>query len=211
MSTPQDPTAAAYGSGSPRELVRSVDKSDPAPGSAPLGLAAFLASLAVLFAATIVGYLVVRLNAVAWRPPGAPAFPPGLWVSTGILVLSSLTMHGAYVGARRGAERLLRAGMALTLALGVGFLVTQALAWQSLLAREIGPDKDLYGFTFFLMTGLHAAHVIGGLLPLAVTTVQAFRGRYGPARREGLLLCAMYWHFLDVVWLALFGTLLATG
>ncbi|MFH1681903.1 MAG: cytochrome c oxidase subunit 3 [Candidatus Eisenbacteria bacterium] len=70
-----------------------------------------------------------------------------------------------------------------------------------------GPGA-LFGFTFYMLTGLHAAHVLGGLIALAVVTARAHRGAYSAADHAGIELCARYWHFLDIVWIVLFAVLL---
>jgi cytochrome c oxidase subunit 3 len=181
-----------------------VDKANPAPGAAPFGLAWFLASLGVLFAAGIVGYLAVRVPAVDWGS-GLPPLPSGLYLSTVVLVASSLTLHVALRGVRRGRQDLLRGGMAATTVLGVAFLALQVYCWQALYERAGAPAlRTLYGMTFYTLTMLHAAHVVCGVFPLVWTTAKAYAGSYTEEAHEGVLLCAMYWHFLDVVWLILF-------
>lgn len=177
------------------------------PEAAPFGLALFLASLAVLFASTLVAYAVVRWRAPVWPPPGSPPLPGVVWVSTVLLLLSSGTHHAALVGARRGQEQLVRAGMAATSALALGFVVSQAACWLALMKAGITGQEGLFGWTFYVLTGLHGLHVLGGVGPLAVTTARAFQGRYGPDDHLGVRLCAMYWHFLDVAWLVIFAAL----
>lgn len=185
-----------------------MDKAHPAPGAAPMGLAVFLVSLGVLFAASLVAYLAVRLPAGAsWVPEGVEGLPRTLWLSTGILLLSSLTMHHALSGVRAGDQAALRRGMALTTALGAAFLVCQALSWSALIASQVTGRETLFGWTFYLLTALHALHIVGGLIPLLVTTVRSRRGAYTAEAHTGVQLCAMYWHFLDAVWIVLFATL----
>jgi len=189
-----------------------MDKHDPAPGAGPFGLAWFLASLGVLFAASIVAYYAVRVPmAEAWDE-GLPPLPVILWVSTLVLLVSSGTMHLALQGARRDQGAKLRWGLYLTDFLGVAFLVLQVVAWRMLYERAGAPALEtLYGVTFYFLTALHAAHVIGGLVPLAITTYKARRGAYSSEESTGVLMCAMYWHFLDVVWLILFAVLVLVG
>jgi cytochrome c oxidase subunit 3 len=67
--------------------------------------------------------------------------------------------------------------------------------------------SNLYAFTFFILTGLHAAHVVGGVGLLAVVLARSLRGRYGSGRYDGVTYAAMYWHFLDAIWLLLFAVL----
>lgn len=170
-----------------------------------LGMTLFLMALGVLFAASMVGYLVIRLRAPDWPPPGSPRLPGGLWISTLILLVSSLTMHRALTQARRGSPADLRNWLAVTFVLGSAFLVTQILNWTHLLTvNHLAAQTNLYAFTFYMLTGLHGVHVLGGLLPLGLTVVRADRGRYTAASHDGIERMSMYWHFLDGVWLVMF-------
>jgi cytochrome c oxidase subunit 3 len=171
------------------------------------GMWLFLVVLGVLFVATILGYLVVRIdNGDAFVPAGAPKPPTMLLFSTAALVLSSYTMQRALAAGRRGDPA--QGGMMLaTLALALVFLVVQALAWREMYAQNLAISDNLYGWTFYVLTGLHAAHVLGGLPPMIVTAVRASRAAYTPEDHRGIAYCAMYWHFLDAVWLVLYATL----
>ena len=97
--------------------------------------------------------------------------------------------------------------MVATLSLALVFLVVQALAWREMYSQNLAISDNLYGWTFYVLTGLHAAHVLGGLPPMVVTTVRASRGAYTPENHRGIAYCAMYWHFLDAVWVLLYATL----
>ncbi len=171
------------------------------------GMWLFLIALGIVFAATILGYLVVRIdNGAAFVPADAPRPPGMLLASTVALLLSSVTMQKALRAGRTGDPR--QGGlMVATLALALIFLVAQLMAWRSLYAQNLTISDNLYGWTFYVLTGLHAAHVIGGLPPMAITTWRASRGAYGPEDFRGVTYCAMYWHFLDAVWLVLYATL----
>lgn len=176
-----------------------------------LGLAILLVSLGMLFAATLVAFLIIRYRTVGWAN-GLPALPGGLWVSTAIILTVSVLLHLAVKAARQGdASRLLSAVIG-AMGFGLVFLVTQGLNWWHMVASEMPPDTaNLYAFMFYLLTGTHAAHVLGGLVPLAVTLVNARAGRYTPKSHEGIRLTAQYWHFLDVVWLILLLVMLGTA
>jgi cytochrome c oxidase subunit 3 len=192
-------------------VVRSPSKErgkENPPGTGLLGLWILLLSLSVLFAASVVGYLAVRLRAPVWPPPGMPGLPPGLWASTAVLVACSVFLHRAVRSARTDRQDALRRSLAIAFALGILFLLLQAANWMQLIAREMTPRSGLYGFTFFVLTGLHAAHVIGGLISLAIVARRAFRGRYSSFFHSGVGYCALYWHFLDGVWIVLFVVLL---
>ncbi len=171
------------------------------------GMWIFLAALGVVFASTIVGYLAVRIdNGADFVPIDAPRPPAILLASTVLLLISSVTMQRALRFGRSGDPR--QGGMMLaTTALAVAFLVIQLVAWRQLLSENLGPTDNLYGWTFYVLTALHAAHVVGGLPPLVITTWRASKGLYGPMDHRGITYTAMYWHFLDAVWMVLYATL----
>ena len=176
---------------------------DPRVGMMGFGL--FLASLGMLFAASMVAYLIIRVRADAWPPPGMPSLPGGLWIGTALLLASSGTVEWARRAIRAGSSA--GPGMAVTWLLGLAFLVAQVLNWSSLLGAEVSASTNLYGFTFYTMTGLHGLHVIGGLLPMAFVTFKALTGTYTPDRHRGVTYSAVYWHFLAVVWLVMFAAM----
>jgi len=188
-----------------------VDKTQPVPGAAPIGMALFLLSLGMLFAASLVAYFAVRFNDAGlanWNPDGVTGLPNSLWASTFVLVISSITMHYALTSARADDQPGVRWGMFFTTLLGAVFLATQAWSWRELYAMQVDATSSLYGWTFYMLTALHGLHIVGGLIPLAVTTVRAKRGAYTAAEHTGVTLCAMYWHFLDAVWIVLFANLM---
>ena len=135
-----------------------------------------------------------------------------------MIIASSVTMHLALRAVRRGRQAGLRAWIVVTAVLGTAFLAAQTVNWlayfraipsgnlpppRGLAPEDIRPAPGLFYFLFFMLTGVHAAHVVGGLAALAVASVNAFRGRYTAARQAGVRHCAMYWHFLDAVWLVI--------
>ncbi len=176
-----------------------------------LGMRLLVLALSMLFGASILAYAVIRSRAAVWPPAGMPRLPDTLWVSTLVILASSVTMESARRAARAGRGRGLRTGMLLTTLLGVLFLASQTLNWFALVAAHLTAKANLYGFTFYILTGLHAAHVVGGLIPLAVVTARAFRGRYSAEFHPGVEYCAIYWHFLDVVWVVMFAVLMLSS
>ena len=171
---------------------------------ARLGLALAIFGMSTLFAAFLIAYLLLRKNAPVWPPPGAPIPPRGLWASTLVLLASSLTFAGAVRAAREGSRPALSRALAWTFALGVLFLVVQAILWRTVLLGGRFAFSDAYGTIFYSLTGLHAAHVVGGLLFLGRVSARA---RREPASVRTLLsvqLCSTYWHFMDAVWIVLF-------
>ncbi len=186
-------------------------KENPAPGAGPFGMALFLVSLAVLFAAGLVSFLVIRARAGTWPPPGAPGLPPGLGWSTGLILASSVTLEVARSALARRAGFVVRIALTVTAALALAFLVSQTVAWFRFVGGNATGFATLYSWLFYFLTGLHAAHVIGGLVPMAVVTVNAYYDRWPPMRGQGLKHVAMYWHFLGGVWITLYAVLSSTN
>ncbi|MGL4461224.1 MAG: cytochrome c oxidase subunit 3 [Planctomycetia bacterium] len=182
-------------------------------GTAILGMWLFLAALGSFFLASVASYLLIRLAAHGGPPLGTVRLPLSLYLSTGLLIVSSWTMHQALVNVRRERQRPFRRYLAGTLALGCAFLAVQVPSLIQLLAdhdRFMNENVYLYGLVMVLVV-FHGLHVVGGLIPLAVTTVRAYFDRYDHECHLGVSFCAMYWHFLDAVWLLLFGAFVAVG
>lgn len=175
------------------------------PDAGKLGMIILIMSLSMLFGASMVAYLIVRSRAAGgWPPAGMPHLPAGLWLSTLIILCLSIAIESALRGIRRGNAGRLATASAIAFLLALAFLLNQALNWRSLLVAR----ANLYGFTFFMLTGLHAAHVIGGLIPLGIVAGRARGRRYTIEEHSGVLYCTMYWHFLAVVWIVMFATML---
>lgn len=176
--------------------------------AARLGTLVLLASLTMLFAGTIIAYLVTRWSAPIWRSATLPHLPLGLLASTLILAVLAASQHRALQHVRK--NRLLETSQALaaSFVLALGFVVAQAWNWRSMAgAATSEAERSLYVFTFYLLTGVHALHVLGGLVPLGVVLARARRREYSSSRHEGIELCVLYWDFLAAVWLVLLGVL----
>ena len=193
--------------GPPREAEGRAASVPEATGL--LGMRLFLLSLGILFAASLIGYLVVRARAPEWPPAGSPGLPAGLWLSTGLILASSLSMWRGQVAARGHRAGALSRNLLITFVLGVAFLISQTLNWSVMGERHLIPQASLFAFTFYVLTALHGLHVVGGLIPMGITTVRSGRGRYTAESHAGVRYVAMYWHFLDVVWIVLFVALTA--
>jgi cytochrome c oxidase subunit 3 len=172
----------------------------------------FLASLAMLFAASIIGFVVIRVRLHDVWPDDLPGLPRVLWASTALLLAGSATMHMALRAAEASSAAALRVAMAASAVLASGFLVLQAVAWSSWLASLRGVWSDSTGHRFALagflvLSAVHALHVVGGLVGILVVAWRSWRAGPQPLRSMGVRGCAMYWHFLDAVWLVLFATL----
>jgi len=177
-------------------------------GALTFGLLLFLAALTMFFLAGIVSFVVIRVSGQNSPPMGDLKMPIGLWVSTALLMASGVTFHMALLDVRCERQTEFRRYIVLTGLLTVAFLIVQAFSLSELLAAH--EANRVRGFALYsLIMSLvivHAVHVIGGLVPLGVVTRKAFQGRYDHEAYSGVQHCAMYWHFLDAVWLAMIVT-----
>jgi heme/copper-type cytochrome/quinol oxidase subunit 3 len=139
----------------------------------------------------------------AWPPAGPPSLALAL-PNTIILVASSATMWWAESGIRRAAQWRLRAGLALTFVLGAVFLVVQGVEYSH---TAFTPQTGAYGSLFFSITGFHGAHVAAGLLMNVFVQARAWAGHFSAGHHVAVSNIAMYWHFVDVVWLVVFSSL----
>jgi cytochrome c oxidase subunit 3 len=176
--------------------------------AAQLGLIVLCASMTVLFGASLVAYLVTRAQNPVWRTPEMPRLPLGLLASTVILAALSAFMHRAHGAARANRNERLVRELSFAFVAGAAFLVCQAANWKAMIPALHGTDPYArYAFTFYWLTALHAAHVVGGFVPLGIVLARARRRNYSSSRHEGVRLCKQYWDYLGVVWLVLLVTL----
>jgi heme/copper-type cytochrome/quinol oxidase subunit 3 len=188
---------------------RNADSRSAPPqiNAGEIGMVVFIAILTVGFGATIVLYLFMRHMHKPWPPADFPALPASLWLSTLDIVCTSITVQGAVLAARRNDTTGLRRNLVATLILALGFLGLQSYAWYTIwreMSAVAGGIGSSYLTMFYIMTGLHAAHVIGGLVPLVIVTGNAYKGLYSSKKTAGVRFTAIYWHFLDIVWCVIF-------
>jgi len=173
---------------------------------AKIGLGVLLAALGSLFALFISAYLM-RMQLADWQPVPKPTL---LWINTGVLMLSSAALQWARAAADRRDQGGVRTGLMAAAAAALAFVVGQLFAWQQLAGTghflTAGPASSF----FYLITALHGLHLIGGVIALSAVTVRAWRGLEAGRLRLSLDLCSMYWDFLLLMWLVLFGLLLLT-
>jgi cytochrome c oxidase subunit III len=168
-----------------------------------VALRVFLAVVTVLFSLLIAAY-GVRMAFEDWRPVPEQWL---LWVNTGFLVASSLAFHSAWTGMCDGALDRARLGLLLAGGFAVAFLVGQLLAWRQLNAMRVFDITNPAIAFFYLITALHALHLLGGLVAWGMTTTLVWRGAEPGRAMRRVRLCATYWHYLLGVWLVLFGLL----
>lgn len=179
---------------------------EPPPGlestgmpTAKLGLAVFLAVVGCLFALFASAYFM-RMELSDWR---APPLPGVIWLNTGILVLSSVALQIAVSAARRDQPGTLRLALVTGGLTALAFLAGQLTAWRELAASGYLLTDNPANSFFYLLTGMHGLHILGGLVALVHTTMTAWRGAARDRLRQSVELCAMYWHFLLFIWLAI--------
>ncbi|MGE5612456.1 MAG: cytochrome c oxidase subunit 3 [Bacillota bacterium] len=189
-----------------RSLEGSLDRVFARPARmGTFGMWLFLAALAMLFAASMIAYIAIRTGPQG-ATRGAIHLPHALWLSTALILLSSVTMHRAVHAIRLERHRPFRIYLVTTLALAAGFVAVQTPALISLLKQHQaveGQKTPLYGLIFFLVL-LHALHVLGGIIGLIRVNLGAAHHRYDHEHCYGVRHIAMYWHFLDGVWLVMF-------
>jgi cytochrome c oxidase subunit III len=173
-----------------------------------LGMIIFLASWAMMFSALFFVYGFVRTRALVWPPPGAPSLPIGLpALNTAIMLASSFCFSSSLLALRSGKRGRFQGLVALTFALGALFLGLQIHVWSSLSLAGLHVSSGVYGSVFYALTTIHAAHVAAGLLIMLWVFARSLRGTYSEHNHINVRLCAMFWHFVDAVWVLMFVTL----
>ncbi|HEY8259351.1 MAG TPA: cytochrome c oxidase subunit 3 [Gemmatimonadales bacterium] len=168
------------------------------------GMTLLIATEAALFAYLLFSYFYVGSMARGGWPPGRPPELTLTLPNTFVLLASSVTMWWAESGIRGGNTRRLTLGLAVTIVLGAAFLAIQGVEYSH---ARFTPRTDAHGSLFYIVTGFHGAHVLVGLLILAFVLARALRGHFRPDRRVAVTVAGMYWHFVDLVWLAVFTSL----
>ncbi len=179
-------------------------------GSAPakVGLAVFLAVVTSLFGLFFSAYSMRMHHGHAdWTHISEPNI---LWVNTVMLVLASIALERARSAGKKGQLRDLKIGLVATGVFTLAFLGGQLAAWQELSASGQFMVSGPASAFFYLLTAVHGLHVLGGLLVWGKTTGRLLGGAEIIDVRMSVDLCALYWHFLLLVWLVLFGLLLYT-
>jgi cytochrome c oxidase subunit 3 len=180
-----------------------------------LGMILFICSEVMFFSGLFAAYFSVRASAPVWPP--APEENPALaeafhihgepWFAlalTVILVISSFTCQFAVWAIRRGDRTGFIRNIGVTLVLGIVFLIGQIYDYSTL---GFGLSDTMFGTTFYTLTGFHGAHVFGGAIMLAVVLYRGLVGQFSAQHHDAVEATSLYWHFVDVVWIALFSTL----
>lgn len=160
----------------------------------------FIVSVLMVFAALTSAY-IVRQAEGNWVVFELPAL---FWVNTGIILISSVTMHWAYLAAKRDSLEMVKIATVITTILGIAFLVGQFMAWGDLVANSIHLVGNPSGSFVYILSGLHGLHIIGGLVFLLILLASTFKYKVHSKSLNQIEMCATYWHFLGGLWLYLF-------
>lgn len=171
--------------------------------AAKFGLGVFLGVVGALFALFLSAWSMRMAASDWWAPP----LPNLLWFNTGALVAASAVLHGVRAAARRGEKEVVWAGLLAAGGLTMAFLGGQILVWLQLSADGYLFTTNPANSFFYLITGLHGLHMLGGLAALGRAVDRAWRDADPPRLLLSVELCATYWHFLFCVWLVLFAVL----
>jgi cytochrome c oxidase subunit 3 len=181
-----------------------------------LGFILFLASEVMFFGGLFAAYFIARADATEWPPENmltAEQIARGVklevefalpFIATILLVLSSVTIQLGVWAIQRGDRTALIRWLMVSIVLGLVFLTAQIYDYSQLHFRA---GDTVYGTTFYTLTGFHGAHVAGGVIFMGVVLARSMAGQFSAARHEAVEACSFYWHFVDIVWIALFTVL----
>ncbi|MBI3964221.1 MAG: heme-copper oxidase subunit III [Chloroflexi bacterium] len=169
-----------------------------------LGMVLFLISEAFLFGSLFIIYYYLRAYTATWPPAGVePHFETAL-ANTVILLSSSATVSLAGRAIHKGSVAGLSGWLTVTIVLGTAFLAIKMYEWSS---NAFGPADHAYGSIYYTLTGFHALHVLIGLGFLGALLMRTRAGRFSAQRFLAVELGALYWHFVDAVWVLVFATI----
>ncbi len=171
-----------------------------------VALTVFLTVATSIFALFLSAY-TIRMDEPDWRPVAEPAL---LWFNTVVLILASIAYHWTRNAAVSGVQNRLKPGLFVSGALTILFLVGQLVAWQQLNAAGYYVERNVANAFFYLLTAVHGLHMLGGMWVWARSTIRVWSGADADSVRLSIELCTVYWHFLLLVWIVLFGVLLST-
>lgn len=170
-----------------------------------IGMWVALAGILMMFTALTSAYIVRAGSANDWRPL---ALPPILWVSTSLILISSGTLEASRRSLKRFLDNAYVRWLSVTIVLGIGFLVSQLLAWRQLVRQGVYLKSNPHSSFFYLLTATHGLHLLGGILALVyllARTRHQRKDREAEVRRQAAAdAVTIYWHFMDGLWIYLF-------
>ena len=174
------------------------DPANSPPGLYRVGLLTSCLSISAFFVSLVIAYYWRKQTPPFWEPV---PIPKTLGLSTVLILIGSATFETARRLFRRGEWRIASRFLLATASLGAAFLASQLTAWRSLVIHGAFLARNPHSSFFYMFTGLHAAHLIGGLVVLFVVVLGKSK------RRELVDVATLYWHFLGVLWIALYWVL----
>ncbi|MFC5000195.1 heme-copper oxidase subunit III [Dactylosporangium cerinum] len=186
-------------------IAKSQIHSLTRPNMVSVGTIVWLSSELMFFAALFAMYFSIRAAAPELWHEHTEVL--NVWYAltfTTVLVLSSITCQIGVFRAERGDVHGLRRWFALTFVMGLIFVLGQVNEYVTLVGEGVKINGDGYGSMFYLTTGFHGLHVTGGLIAFIIYLIRTTMGRFTPAQATAAIVVSYYWHFVDVVWIALF-------
>lgn len=162
----------------------------------------FIVSIVMIFAGLTSAYLVKQSDG-GWL---LFDLPPIFYVSSVVILLSSATMHWAYLSAKKDNFNTTKIAMSITVVLGFVFLATQLMGWRDLVNMGVffaGTQANPAGSFLYVFSGLHGLHLVSGIVFLVIILVAVFRMEIHGKSMVRMEMCATYWHFLDLLWIYL--------
>jgi cytochrome c oxidase subunit 3 len=165
-----------------------------------------LASVAMLFIALTSAYILRQSSSMTsanpdWHPIQIPS---ALWITTALILLSSISFEIARRALKSNAYEKFKTWISITTVLGFAFLIGQVWAWRQLASQGIYLKGNPHSSFFYILTGLHALHLLGGIAVLSYLMIAALRLRISLKKRTTVEVTSLYWHFMDGLWIYLF-------
>lgn len=194
------------GGGDDSDESGSHDTDRAIPNKSRILTAFLLLVVLMTFGGLIAAYVVIATNGGAeWRPFD---LPKPVWVSTFLILLSSVTYHIAKLAIDRDDQSKAKNFLLVTTVLGAAFISSQILAWFALVQRGLYMSGNPYAGFFYILTAVHAVHVLGGIIALGVIVLKTWSETESDAllkrRRELAQTVGWYWHFIGALWVVLF-------
>lgn len=160
----------------------------------------FIVSVSMIFMALTSAY-IVRQAEGNWLEFNLPV---EMYVTTAIILLSSVTMHWAFIAAKKDELGQVKLAISMTTLLGIAFLVGQVMVWGVLVDMKVFLVGNPSGSFLYILSGLHGLHIVSGVIFLLIVLVSTFRYKVHSKNLNQIRMCTTYWHFLDVLWVYLF-------
>ncbi|WP_371821199.1 aa3-type cytochrome oxidase subunit III [Blastococcus sp. PRF04-17] len=178
------------------------------PNMVSVGTIIWLSSELMFFAGLFAMYFTARARATeGWPPEPTHLNLPYALTITIILVASSITCQFGVFAAEQGNVYGLRRWFTITFVMGLIFVIGQGYEYVMLVEEGTTISSSTYGSVFYITTGFHGLHVIGGLIAFVYLLIRSTMGRFTPAQATSAIVVSYYWHFVDVVWIGLFATI----